>query len=239
MKARALALLLAVVLCLSIVSPAVGGPSLGSVAKTAKKALSTAKKANNRALVALDDADAANRNATGARTLATTANNAAADANRGPAVKTLKLEKAAGPSSFVGLNVACPAGYLVSGSSIGNGALQMVFEGSYGAGVLASLYNPSTTSTYSGNLYVTCIESSGLSAAASASQKAAVRAEMRTAVRAVASKSCGSGYTHAVMPDGAHKCLRAGQFCSRKRAWQRVYHRLGFHCKANGHLTYY
>ncbi len=56
---------------------------------------------------------------------------------------------------------------------------------------------------------------------------------------AVAAKPCSSGYTHAVMPDGAHKCLRAGQFCSHKRGWQRAYHRYGFHCKRNGHLTYY
>ena len=41
------------------------------------------------------------------------------------------------------------------------------------------------------------------------------------------------------MPDGSHKCLRAGQFCSRKAAWQRTYHRYGFHCKRTGHLTYY
>jgi hypothetical protein len=41
-------------------------------------------------------------------------------------------------------------------------------------------------------------------------------------VPAVASKSCSSGYVHAVMPDGSHKCLRVGQFCSRKRAWGRV-----------------
>ena len=56
---------------------------------------------------------------------------------------------------------------------------------------------------------------------------------------AVAAKRCSGGYTHAVMPDGAHKCLRAGQFCSRTRASQRTYHRHGFHCKRNGHLTYY
>jgi hypothetical protein len=54
-----------------------------------------------------------------------------------------------------------------------------------------------------------------------------------------AAKPCGGGYTHAVMPDGAHKCLRAGQFCSHKRGWQRAYHRSGFHCKGNGHLAYY
>jgi hypothetical protein len=57
--------------------------------------------------------------------------------------------------------------------------------------------------------------------------------------QAVAAKPCTSGYTHAVMPDGAHKCLRAGQFCSHKRGWQRAYHRYGLHCKRNGHLTYY
>jgi hypothetical protein len=49
-------------------------------------------------------------------------------------------------------------------------------------------------------------------------------------------KSCSSGYTHAVMPDGAHKCLRAGQFCSRKRAWQRTYKRKGFNCPPSRHL---
>ena len=53
----------------------------------------------------------------------------------------------------------------------------------------------------------------------------------------VAAKSCSSGYTHARMPNG-HKCLRRGQFCSRKRSYQRVYHRKGFHCKRNGHLGY-
>jgi hypothetical protein len=56
---------------------------------------------------------------------------------------------------------------------------------------------------------------------------------------AVAAKSCSAGYTHAVMPDGAHKCLRVGQFCSRKLAWQRTSHRYGFHCKLNRHLRYY
>jgi hypothetical protein len=52
----------------------------------------------------------------------------------------------------------------------------------------------------------------------------------------VAAKSCKSGYKHAVMPNGAHKCLHAGQFCSHKKGYQRVYHKHGFHCKKNGHL---
>jgi hypothetical protein len=57
--------------------------------------------------------------------------------------------------------------------------------------------------------------------------------------QAVAAKPCSSGYTHAVMPDGAHKCLRAGQFCSHKRGWQPAYHRYGYHCQRNGHLRRY
>jgi hypothetical protein len=53
---------------------------------------------------------------------------------------------------------------------------------------------------------------------------------------AASAKTCSSGYTHAVMPDGAHKCLRAGQFCSRRSAWQRTYKRKGFYCPPSGHL---
>jgi hypothetical protein len=53
-------------------------------------------------------------------------------------------------------------------------------------------------------------------------------------------KSCSVGYTHAVMPDGSHKCLHVGEFC--RRAWDRAYRRYRFHCHrrdANGrfHLT--
>jgi hypothetical protein len=57
------------------------------------------------------------------------------------------------------------------------------------------------------------------------------------AAQVVAAKSCSAGYSHAVTP-GGHKCLRAGQFCSHRRGYQRVYHRYGLHCKANGHLGY-
>lgn len=52
-------------------------------------------------------------------------------------------------------------------------------------------------------------------------------------------KSCGSGYTHAVI-SRAHKCLRRGQFCA--RAADSQYHRYGFHChnrdsRGNYHLS--
>jgi hypothetical protein len=74
--------------------------------------------------------------------------------------------------------------------------------------------------------------------------KAAVEQQRQIRVHATTAtlhraKPCSAGYTHAVMPDGAHKCLRAGQFCSHKRGWQRAYHRYGYHCKRNGRLRNY
>jgi hypothetical protein len=44
-----------------------------------------------------------------------------------------------------------------------------------------------------------------------------------------AAKSCSVGYVHAIVPGGAHKCLRAGQFCSHGRGYARAYHRAGFY----------
>jgi hypothetical protein len=61
------------------------------------------------------------------------------------------------------------------------------------------------------------------------------------APEAVAAHRCSSGYTHAHLPWG-QKCLRAGQFCKRTYngvSGNRWYHRYGFHCKRNRHLTYY
>jgi hypothetical protein len=46
-------------------------------------------------------------------------------------------------------------------------------------------------------------------------------------VRAVASKTCSAGYTHAVI-GGAQKCLRRGEFCARRYASQ--YRRYGYTC---------
>lgn len=47
---------------------------------------------------------------------------------------------------------------------------------------------------------------------------------------AQAAHRCSSGYVHAKTPAG-HKCLRAGQYCSRKRRYRRIYKRKGFVCK--------
>lgn len=75
--------------------------------------------------------------------------------------------------------------------------------------------------------------------AAVASIVAAVPAAGPLAPSAAIAKSCGGGYTHAVI-SGAHKCLRRGQFCA--RGSDRQYHRYGFHChrqdsRGNYHLT--
>jgi hypothetical protein len=56
---------------------------------------------------------------------------------------------------------------------------------------------------------------------------------------AVAAKSCGRGYTHAVI-NGAQRCLRRGQYCSHRA--DRQYHRYGLHChkrdaRGSYHLT--
>ena len=56
---------------------------------------------------------------------------------------------------------------------------------------------------------------------------------------AVAAKSCGSGYTHAVI-GGEQKCLRRGEFCAHR--YNAQYHRYGYSCtrrdsRGNYHLT--
>jgi hypothetical protein len=65
-------------------------------------------------------------------------------------------------------------------------------------------------------------------------------------VRAIAAKSCSSGYRHAVI-NGSHRCLRAGQFCAHAydhRAPHRwPYTHYGYRCvkqdsRGTYHLTY-
>lgn len=75
-----------------------------------------------------------------------------------------------------------------------------------------------------------------LSTVAVAAALLAVLAGVMPGPAVVIAKSCSSGYTHAVVPDGSHKCLRAGQFCSRKASYQRVYKSKGFYCPPSKHL---
>jgi hypothetical protein len=68
---------------------------------------------------------------------------------------------------------------------------------------------------------------------------AAVPASIAPGPAVVVAKSCSSGYTHGVVPGGAHKCLRAGEFCSRKSFYHRVYRfykNKGLYCPPSGHL---
>jgi hypothetical protein len=229
-KPRLIAVLMCTaLLAASVVSPALGGPSLGSVAKTAKKALKTANKANSRALSAQEDAgDALDR---------------ADDAmQRGQITVVTSAPVGYGPTDIVQTAIAyCPAGQRAvggGGANIGDEELaaSVATVNRSGWGVIG------VDLVDNGGEYVQAQALCAPSGQAVAANRSAARAQMSRLARrieATASKSCSSGYTHAVMPDGSHKCLRAGQFCSRKRAWQRVYHRKGFHCGANRHLTYY
>jgi hypothetical protein len=255
MKARYLLVVLVAVLATASVVEA--APTAVQVAKNALKIGKSAQKTGKKALRTAGDArdlasearvlgSNANALAKGADQKAgqalTAAGAAAGIAGNGPAVVSVKSPQTyASPLGFAQFNVGCPAGYAVSGSSFGNGALELVFEGSYGGGVLGSLTNLSSTTSYSGYLYVNCVKSSGATAA-----KATSRTELRKAMdraqrsyghglstQARASHSCGVGYTHASMSWG-HKCLRAGQFC--KTYKNSEYHRYGYHCKASGHL---
>ena len=75
--------------------------------------------------------------------------------------------------------------------------------------------------------------------AASLAAAAPTTAPAHSPVRAVAAKSCSSGYKHAVI-NGSHKCLRRGQFCARSA--DRQYRRYGFRCykrdyRGNYHLS--
>jgi hypothetical protein len=60
-----------------------------------------------------------------------------------------------------------------------------------------------------------------------------------TGPTAIVAKTCGTGYTHAVI-GGAEKCLRRGEFCAHR--YDRQYRRYGFRCirrdaRGNYHLT--
>jgi hypothetical protein len=78
-------------------------------------------------------------------------------------------------------------------------------------------------------------------AATSASLAGVAAIPATVAVPAALAHSCSAGYTHGII-NGAHKCLRRGQYCSLSADAQ--YHRYGFHChrssrdsRGNYHLT--
>jgi hypothetical protein len=145
--------LAAVFLFASLVSPAVGGPSLGSVAKTAKKALRTAKKANSRAKRALRRSGP-------------------------PGIVSLGQEEVpAAPQDFARFDIRCPGGTRAVGIGMGLGALEPVFFASYGTGALGSAFNPSSTTVFSGDMYVECVE--GFAARASSTRQVTRKQALR------------------------------------------------------------
>jgi hypothetical protein len=82
---------------------------------------------------------------------------------------------------------------------------------------------------------IAAIAAASLAAAGPATAPAHVGAP----VIATASKTCSSGFRHAVI-GGAQKCLRRGEFCARR--YDRQYRRYGYRCRkrdarGNYHLT--
>lgn len=135
----------ALLLAAGLVSPAVGVPSLASVARTAKKALKTAR---------------------GASRTAKSARSTANRADAGPLVRQVKAEDIpAPPGGFARFDLKCPAGHSAVGIGLGLGALEPVFFASYGTGALGSMFNSSATTAYRGDAYVECVESGGYSSA--------------------------------------------------------------------------
>jgi hypothetical protein len=224
----------------SFAVPAMGGPSLGKVYTTAKKALRTAKQAKRSASTANSRALTAQGRASTAQSRADSAYALAGQANARVQITVVRsAEVTVAPSTAGGAEAICPSGQRVisGGGAFVSGADAMSITDTtndrsrwYVIGYNSAPINATVEAT------ALCAPSGQ----AVAANRGAARAEVAQALRGVAraAKRCSSGYTHAVMPGGAHKCLRAGQFCSRSLASQRVYHRLGFHCKTNGHLSY-
>jgi hypothetical protein len=150
MKFR-LTLLVCAVLAIAIALPAAGAPSLSDIARKASKALKVAKKANR-------GQKAANNEAAGAQATADDALNRANTALTGPRVQTFSQERAAPPFDFAEFSITCPDGMLPVGISMGNGALDPVFAGPGGQTAIGSLFNSSDTTTYSGHMYVQCVD---------------------------------------------------------------------------------
>jgi hypothetical protein len=255
MRRTAIAAVLAcaMLLAVSIVSPAFGGPSIGSIAKTAKKALKTGKSANRTATAANRTANGAKSTANAAHSLAGSANGKADQALARPVVTPggITLAKSAVssvPPGSVGSAIAfCPAGHrAISGGGF--------FNTGAGDGILASRANDDrtswfvlglSTSSITGTIeaYAYCTPAG--TAVTAGNTRARTRAEVARLVSdarnlaqragavpptANAAHSCSSGYKHAVTP-GGHKCLRAGQYCSTKPGYASVYKSKGYVCK--------
>ncbi len=260
MRRTAIAAVLAcaMLLAVSIVSPAFGGPSIASVAKTAKKALKAGKSANRAANAAKQSATTANSTANSAKTTATAAQSLAGSANGkadqalarpsvNPAgITTVTSVAAIDPSGIGATAAVCPAGQRV----ISGGVTTIAAAG----GTWTDRASDDRTGWIGGGedlgtaggtvtVFAYCVPAGAATIASN--NRAAIRGEVAAAKRlkanagkqtARASHTCSSGYKHAVTPDG-HKCLRAGQYCSTQPGYASVYKSKGYVCKG-GRLKY-
>jgi hypothetical protein len=253
MRRTAIAAVLACasLLAVSIVSPAFGGPSIGSVAKTAKKALKTAKKGSRTASAAKRTAATARTTATSARETAASAQSLAGAAN-GKADQALarpvvtvggitpvEVAVAIPPGGFETTAAVCPAGQrAISGGVVSVSSQGGVWVDIASGDRAAWIGGGEDLGSSGGTLNVTAYCAPGGQATAASNPRPRIRRELRalerqkaaSGVTAHASHRCSSSYKHAVTP-GGHKCLRAGQYCSTKTGYARVYKSKGFVCK--------
>lgn len=235
----------AVLFAASIASPAFGGPSIGSVAKTAKKAMKVGKAANRAATSAKQTASSAKTTANAANALAGAANGKADQALARPAINpagiTIVTNQAAIPvSGSEAISAVCPAGQRV----IAGGVMAVSGQGGVWMDVASDdrtawLGGGEDLSGSGGTLLVEAYCVPAGAATIAGNGRAKVKRELAAAKRAKASvgkaqarasHSCSSGYKHAVTP-GGHKCLRAGQYCSTKPGYARVYRSKGYVCR--------
>jgi hypothetical protein len=158
----------ALAIAIGIAVPASGA----SPASLAAKALKVANKANKAASRASKSASKANTTANNAAAAAGTALTAA---QQGPAsVEVDSGNVYAAPNNFARFDVKCPSGFVPSGFGPGLGALELVAALPTGSGYLASYFNPSNSTSYSGNLIVVCVRGSFQATAKRLSRRAAV-----------------------------------------------------------------
>jgi hypothetical protein len=126
-KAAGLAIVLAgVVIAGSVVSPAFGGPSLTSVAKTARKGLSTARKANSRAKRAQRTAN------TALRTAAVRDVSRDASVPAGGDVYELDCPAGFAPVGWGAIPVSGANSFVVGASPVSRGYLYAIYAGASG-----------------------------------------------------------------------------------------------------------
>lgn len=185
---------LALVLAVAITSPALGGPSITSIAKTAKKALNTSKKAergarsaSRQARNAQTTADLANNRIGPIGTLANTANTKADQALARPVLNPVQIIEVPGPKATIPVldvnsSIAfCPAGQraISGGAEVFTGffdsaAIQRATPGRTGWFAIAG--NNSDTTTGTVQAFANCAPISG--AVAASIPRARVRDEV-------------------------------------------------------------